>query len=136
MKKYVISALIVLILATVWVLFSLPQTLGGSVADSSCSMSSVSYVAVGHQLSTEVLASKANRAYARIQQANNATNTAAVNFGADATLVTGLTLPNMFSSTTPVFVEVGLNADMPYTGSVEILTSTGSTTVQVIDCLY
>lgn len=93
---------------------------------------------IGNQVSTQVLATSSRRAWARIQQPINATNTVAISFagGTAAVLGTGVQL-SPSTSTSPVpFVDFGLNADLPYVGAVQAITSTGSTTVLVTQCVY
>lgn len=111
-----------------------------AVADNTslnCTTSSITAVAVGNQLSTQVLATSSNRAYARIQEVRNAaggaTTTPSLSFNEDvpATAGNGLQL----STSTPT-IDFGLNTDFPYIGAVQAITDTSSTTLRVTECTY
>jgi hypothetical protein len=89
---------------------------------------------VGHQVSTTVLAANSQRAWATIRQPQNATNTVSLGFGTAASAVTGLQLYTPAS--TSESYTFGKKTDFPFTGAVNGLTSTGSTTVKVVQCVY
>lgn len=109
---------------------------GGDDA-SACNTNTVTSVVVGNQLSTNVVATTSRRAYVRIELPTDtmgvATNTVAIslNNGNAATAVTG----RILSTSTPSMT-LGLNTELPYTGTITALTSTGSTTVKVTNCIY
>lgn len=108
----------------------------GGVNANACEIVSTSTVAIGNEESTQVLASDARRAWAVIEQPTAATNTVSISLGSDAVDGQGFGLAPGGASTTPDKLQIGLNTDFPYTGSVEAITSTGSTSVRVIDCRY
>lgn len=140
MKEYIIGAFVVFlgVFAGFYASKQIPQNLAGQggLNANSCTMLSVASVAIGNQSATEILASKPNRAWARIQNIRNATNTPALSFENTATLTTGIRLGSELTTTTPAYFELGLNTDFPYTGSTSAITDNGSTTVNIVDCLY
>lgn len=108
------------------------------ITDASCSVNTVSAVSVGDDVSSTILSAKGNRAYAKIQLVETAGGVAtstvflSLDEGAAATLNNGLKL----ATSTP-FIEVGRNADNPYTGAITGITNgTASTTVLVTECSY
>jgi hypothetical protein len=109
----------------------------GQINSRGCSVSSTLVAGVGNQVSSTVLSAKGNRAWARIQQPNNATNTVALSFdeGAAAVLGRGVSLNNNATSTIPD-ISFGLATAFPYTGAVTGITDIGSTTVLVTECSY
>jgi hypothetical protein len=106
------------------------------INDSACSVTSTYKAVVGNQLTSTVLSAASNRAYARISLVTNdsgvATSSVYLNFDEG----TAATSNNMRLSTTTPYYEFGRNTDMPYTGAITGLTTTGSTTVNIIECLY
>jgi len=117
---------------------SFGQGLTGGKSASDCTASSTTYT-IGNEESTEVLPAYGLRAWATVQQPFNATNTASVAFGEDAVSGQGYGLNldnNSTGASTTDSVRFGLNTDLPYTGAVEVITSTGSTTANVIECRY
>ena len=89
-------------------------------------------VAVGNEASTEVL-SAGSRQWAVVQQPTNATNTTAFSFAGDAVIGSGYELYPGSASTTD-YLKFGFATDLPTSASVEAITSTGSTTLKVIEC--
>lgn len=134
MKKIItITGLVILVAG---LLIADPLNLGG-VRERDCDMTE-SIVSVGNQEATTVLTASGNRAWGVIKQPINATNTATVAFdGSAAVAGNGFELTEATStspvSQTPYF---GLNADLPYTSSVSVITNSGSTTVKVLECTY
>ncbi len=112
------------------------QGLTGGVNASDCTVTSSAAVVVGPGGSAVVLAAHGRRAWAEVEQQVSATNTVALNFGADATLTSGMRLAPGTASTTPDKLIFGLNTDMPYTGDVTGITNVASTTVIVTECRY
>lgn len=105
----------------------------GEVYSTSCTASS-SVVAVGNQASSRILQSHARRAWAEVALPNTqgvATNTIALGLGTAAVITQG----HEMSTTSDEFA-LGLNTDLPYTGEVNAITSTGSTTLRVTECRY
>lgn len=94
--------------------------------------------AIGDDLSTRLLATSSTRAWARISQPLNATNTVSIRFDQDkaATSLLGIPLQNASTTNGSFSIEFGLDTDLPYTGSVTGLTSTGSTTIHITQCNY
>lgn len=111
----------------------------GGFMDASCTTSSVAAMTVGHQLSTEI-ASSSRRAVTRISVPNNATNTAwiSIDEGAAATINGGipLNIANTNGASSTPWVEIGLNTNIPYTGSITAITNFGSSTLLVSSCNY
>jgi hypothetical protein len=91
---------------------------------------------IGHQESKTLINVNGRRAWAKIQLATSgvgvATNTASLSLGGVATLAGGTEI----STSTDFSLEFGLNTPLPYVGAVAGITSTGSTTVRVVECLY
>lgn len=136
-----------IVIATVVILFAILAGVGmnggnislsGSTASQRCDVSTVTRAEVGNQGSIVILSASSNRAWARIQQPNIATNTVALSFdeGAAATLTSGITLPTKEASTTSHYIEFGLGTNFPYTGAVTGITNIASATVEVIECNY
>lgn len=109
-----------------------------SLATNSCAVSTVTPATVGNQVSTTLLSSASNRAWAIIQQPLNATNTTSISFdeGAAAVLGEGISLQTASTTDGISYMKFGLSTELPYTGAVTGITNTGSTTVQIIQCLY
>jgi len=105
-----------------------------------CTMNTTQTVTLGNQASTEVLAAYSNRAWARIQQLPNATNTVylALDEGTAATAASGVHLlsADAVSTSTDQLIDFGRSTDLPYTGAVTALTDTASTTILVSECRY
>lgn len=115
------------------------STVNAEVYSRACSIQSISPVNIGHQLSTQILATTSNRAYARIQIPDNATNTVRLAFGgSSATASNGIIIGGAITNgaTSTPFIEFGLNTDFPFVGAVQGLTDNGSTTVDVTTCIY
>lgn len=110
----------------------------GRLTDRDCTVSTVTAVAVGDDISTTVLSASSRRAYAKISAAPNAVDTVYLSFdeGSAATVANGLPLTSA-TTTSPVSgIEFGLNTSFPYTGAVTAITSTASTTVLLTQCNY
>lgn len=102
-----------------------------------CVVATSTAIAVGNQFATVISATTTNRAWIRIESPLNATNTAYVGFDdARATVASGFYLTPATTSSPVPYVEYGLNTDFPTDGAVRILTSTGSSTILVTECLY
>ena len=95
---------------------------------------------VGHQLSTRVLANSTTRAWTRIQVADLATTSSFVSLVQDARATTAdfalnIANQNGGASSTPS-IDFGIATELPYTGSVNVITNYGSTTILVFECNY
>lgn len=101
-----------------------------------CTVNATSSVTVGAGSSKTILSANSNRAWARIQNRLNATNTVSINFDAAATTNSGLQLVGNNASATPAFIDMGLNNDFPFVGSVTARTNAGSSTIRVVQCVY
>jgi hypothetical protein len=115
------------------------QGLTGGSSASDCTITTSSFVAVGATTSATILSGHSRRAWASIQQPRNATNTVALSFdeGAAAVLGSGYQLFDMATSTGEASkVVFGLNTDLPYTGAVTGITSSGTSSVLVTECRY
>jgi len=126
-NKIIISALVVLIVAIVYVIFQGPvqkSSLGLAV----CTVTE-SKVSVGDDIATTILNAGA-RSWALVQQPANATNTVSVSFGGTAVLGSGYTLDTASSSE----LVLGFATDLPTSVALSAVTSTGSSTLNVIEC--
>lgn len=109
----------------------------GGVAATECSTASTTRMLIGNQSARVLLAtSSPARAWARIQQPYNATNSVFLQYnqGKSATVNDFLLGANGTSSQN--HIDFGLNTDFPYSGSVTGITDVGSTTVLVTECKY
>lgn len=93
-----------------------------------------SVATIGHQLSSTILAAAGNRAWARIElptAVGVATNTPRFSFDGGAATLTDFAL----STSTPNLV-FGRATEFPYVDAVTGITDVGSTTINVVQCLY
>ena len=112
---------------------------GGISAKSCDSLTSTSVVVgPGNEGRVRIVGTSTRRAISRISLSNSGTNipaTSTVSLAFDndsrATVGTGFTL----ATDTP-YIDFGINTDFPYSGSVQGITSGGSTTVKLIQCNY
>lgn len=113
---------------------------GESFRARGCAVNTVTQAIIGPDISSTLLSASSVRAWARIQQTDNASTTSHLSFdeGAAAVVGAGLVLgPDIAgASTTPNFIDFGLNTDFPYTGAVTGITDLSSTTVLVTECRY
>ena len=135
--KIIISALVVLIAATLYGISQGPvQKETGDLGLAVCTVTQ-SVKTIGHQASTLIL-SKGARSWAIIQQHQNATNTVALSFdNASSTLARGYTLAPDFSNdvaSSTDKVVLGFSTELPTGNAVEAITDAGTTTVKVIEC--
>ncbi len=139
-KNIIIAALVVILVLLGYSMNHEDDTVlqgQGGIAANECTIFTQDAVAIGDDISTEVLASHARRAWAMVQQPENATNTVAFGFGQAATLTDGLIMGDGGTATSSLdYLQVGLNTDYPFTGAVNAITDVGSTTVKVVDCRY
>lgn len=141
--QFIQQIIAVCLLAALWMGFTIlthedPSLAQAQIAASSCTASS-SKVAIGNQASTQIVATSSNRAFVRIQQLDNATNTVHFRFaqGGAATLANATAILEKVSATgTDKILEVGKSTPLPYTGAITAITDSGSSTVMVTDCLY
>ncbi len=134
--KAILSSLIVLILLTSFGLFRATENKGTSVGLAVCTPTETK-VAVGNQAATTILGA-GPRSWAVVQQPANATNTVSVSFGGTAVVGSGYTLNkdvtgNDAASTTDQVV-FGFATQLPTSAAISAITSTGSTTLNVIVC--
>lgn len=104
-----------------------------------CLVSTSTVALVGASNSRTILPENPIRAWAKIQQPLNATNTLALSFdeGAAASAAAGgIALANATTSSYQTDIEFGLDTDFPYTGAVTGSTSAASTTVLITECTY
>ena len=139
MNKKIIAFIIVAILIAFGIGLSPvgDAVLGGAggLSANSCTVTQTT-VSVGDDISSTMLASAVNRAWATITQvrtsAGVASSSVSLSFGGTATVGNGYVL----STTTPE-ATFGLNTDYPFTGAVTGITNgTASGTVLVTQCLY
>jgi hypothetical protein len=140
--KHVILAGIAVVFALsgagVWLSFAHLAGAQAGIDAKHCRMSTTARVTIGNQASTVVLATSTKRAFATIKQPEAATNSVAVRLqhGVAATLVTGYTLSNSTTSNAASEIAFGLSTDLPYVGAVTAISSTGSTSLEVEECVY
>lgn len=141
-KSHILGVLtLALIAATIAVLslYAFQAEAGtSSLTSYPCTVVTSTSSSVGNQVSRQVLASSSRRAWARIEQPVNATNTVAISIAGDAAAVIGQGVQlTPATSTNPVVVfDFGLNTDLPYTGAIQAITNTGTTSVTVSQCIY
>lgn len=104
----------------------------GGVTATACSISSQTRVSIGDDVSTQVVASDARNAYTLLQLALDESNAVYLGFGQDAVTTGGLIL----DASTDRSLAVGLNSDFPFTGAINAITNTSSTTLYVTVCEY
>ena len=129
----IIGALLAAVMLLALPHYSQPQEatiVGSSYADlyGNCQVTE-SKVAIGHQAATQLLAQSSSRQWAIVQQPLNATNTVALSFAGSAVVGTGYELPAATTSLT-----FGLGTDIRTGSAITARSSTGSTTVKVIQC--
>lgn len=144
MKKYLIPGIIALFLIGWFSYIGAVSTTNTVLLDSNrhpakdganCDITTRTAKAVGDDLTTEVLATSTNRAWARISVPRNATNTSFAEFNdIDATTNSAFALGA--ASTTPSSLEFGLTTSFPYIGAVNVINSPASSTVLVVECVY
>ena len=111
---------------------------GGQTARGCIVQGTTTAFEIGNDNSVSIFSTSSLRAWARIQQPEFATNTVALLFdrGTDAAIGGGLSLVLGGGTSTPNFIDFGLNTDFPYTGHVTGITNSASTTILVTECLY
>lgn len=142
--KHIVIAVAVLIvgafLYTMW-----PSTqkdllsgVSGSGSQADACTASTSVVTVLSSASTQILGTSTNRAYARIQQPLNATNTIALalNNAPVTNAIPIISLENASTTVGQTRYEFGLATPFPYTGAIAASSSNGTAVLQVIQCLY
>jgi hypothetical protein len=141
LTRYIPLALILGIAAAIAVSFSAHSAIAGGFATSAsqqCTTSTVTAVTVGNQVSTRIVATSSRRALVRIEQPANATNTVTLSLNSDiaATAGNGLQLTPATTTSPVPLMDFGLNADLNYTGSIQAITNTGSSTLLVTQCNF
>jgi len=140
MNKYIIPFIVALLITSgsYYVLSKRSFAGIGNISSQPCTVTTIAVATVGNQQSSTILATSSRRAWARIQQPINATNTVSISFNssAPATLTSGLQLTPATTTSADNYIDFGINTDFPYTGGVTGLTNLGSTTVLVTSCNY
>lgn len=135
-KQLYIGAVLVMFLA-IGVLFTgFTNRATAEIDSAGCTITSQTAVAIGNQISTEIVATTSNRAILQLQQVTTAGGVATSSVflglnGVSATVGNGLKL----ASGTPELL-FGRATDFPYTGRITAITDTASTTLLVTHCLY
>lgn len=97
-------------------------------------------VTIGNQFTTKLVGTSSNRAFVRIQNIINATNSVQLILNDTQTTsftTNGSEILTAATTTSPVTaLTFGLNTNFPYTGAIRAITNAGSTTVQVTVCNY
>ena len=148
MKKYLTLALI-LVVVFIGVRLSAVSSVNSVLLDANrnpakdganCDVTTTTKVNIGDDLSTRVLATSTNRAWARVSVGNNATNTVFASFDEDAAAVLnegfGLNLANTNGASSTPSIDFGITTVLPYIGSVTAITNFSTTTVLVTECVY
>lgn len=140
-KKYlsIIIGIAVIFIAVVFNKETVKETfLGGGLNNPKCSVSSTEFASVGKDIGSTILSANETRAWARIQQVANATNTVSLSFDEGAAAVAGQGAALTPATTTSPYtaIEFGRNAGFVYTGAVTGLADKGSTTVMITECSY
>jgi hypothetical protein len=134
-----ITILSVLLLTLIGVGYLSNQTAQGEVFSSACT-ASTSAIVIGNQASTLVVSTTTNRAFARLQANDNATNTVMIGLrGAAAVSGQGPQIHGavtLGATSTQDYLDFGLNTNFPYTGTITAKTDNGSTTLNITQCLY
>jgi len=110
----------------------------GAHTERSCATITTTAVEIGNEVSVQLIAT-GTRAFVRLQQPVNATNTVSLAFNNDVAAVadTGIVFEiDETGSTTPSFIDFGLKTSFPYAGAVTGITDTASTTLFRIECNY
>lgn len=118
---------------------TIPRDLSlGGVSDPSCTVSSATSTAIGNEASSQILAAKGNRAYARVSVIGSESNIVSLSFdeGASALVNKGIVINGTTTEGTATYVEFGRATNFPYVGAVTGITNTSSTTIAVTECLY
>jgi len=144
MNKKILSGIGILILTIVIILSGVIKmdigvsTASAEVGSRSCQIVYSGVMNIGHQLSTTLFSTTSNRAYVKIAAPDNATNTIKLSFGATgaANIGTTLNVPNLNGASSTPSTIFGLNTEFPFTGPVYALTDNGSSTIDVISCVY
>ena len=140
LKTYSITALVFAISCAI-ILFSfksMPIAFGANATKGTptCFASS-SAISVGNQFAKVVAATNTIRAFMRIAQPLNATNTVFLHFcDVPATSANGYILSPAKTTNADYEFDMGLNTDFADTSAVRVITSTGSSTVLVTTCVY
>lgn len=137
-KIYVSFAAVGILLAAI-ISFSAHELSAGGFATSASQQctASTSAIVIGNQVSLTIVSAAGRRANLRVQQPINATNTVTLGLTASAVTSAGGLQLTPATTTSPVnYMDIGLNTDMNYTGPVQAITNTGSTTVLVTQCLF
>lgn len=132
------STVLLAMIASILYLYTNTAEAGTSSLNSyPCNTITSTVTSIGNQASVQLLASTSRRAWARVEQPINATNTVSVVFGGNlAVSGTGVVLtPSTTTSPVPL-LDFGLNASLPFVGTVSAITNTGSSTVLVTQCVY
>lgn len=129
-------ALCAAVAAILFLYASQAQAGTSSLSSYPCSVVTSTSTVVGSQVSTTVLATSSRRAWARIEQPVNATNTIAVSIAGAAVIGQGVQLTPATSTSPVAFFDFGLNTDLPYTGAIQAIANAASTSVAVSQCVY
>lgn len=133
-KYYPCAFLVLILAATAFSFFAQPSE--AQIYASSCTISTSTARSVGHQASTEILATSSNRAWAIIQVRTNETNAVFLNFASGNTAVVNQGMSLGTSTEDMNEITFGRNTEFPYVGSVTGITNVSSTTVLVTECNY
>jgi len=141
MKNYlIITGIIIIGIGVYFLLPSKQPPIGAnaSPATRACTPVTVNKQYVGNANSLTILSANSLRAWARIENLVNATNTIHLAFasGTSATVNSGFILTEATSTSPVPYIDFGLNTDIPYVGAVTGITNKGSTTINVTECVY
>lgn len=109
----------------------------GGAGANSCTIFSQAEVIVNPYTSTEIVASHAQNAWVHIEQGPSVADNVYLGFGATAVVGAGTVLASTTATINiPTSIDLGLNTDFPFTGAVNGITSSATTTVNVVVCRY
>ena len=104
----------------------------GGVSATECDIFTQTAVSIGDDVSTEVVASHARNAYVLLELNVDETNGVYLGFGSAGVEDQGISL----DASNITKLESGLNSNFPFTGAINAITDTSSTTLLVTVCRY
>ena len=141
LQFYIAGSLVMAICASILFLgfINVPYAYGANATKGTVSCTaSTSAIRVGHQVATTIADANAIRSLARLQIAQNATNTYYIAWGGQtATVANGYPLFPQLSTASTSFnlsVDSGLNTDFADTGAISVITNNGTTTINLTTC--
>lgn len=113
-----------------------PDFFLGGFSDRGCNFTNTASSTVVASSPTQLLATSTRRAWARIQKDLSAVASSTIFLSFNGAVSGAFSNIALNASSTETAIEIGLNTEIPYTGSVHAITNTGSTYVLVTECVY